>query len=207
MCYFKRYIFLTCGHSVLDIRPILVCSAAQRKSKHNPKGMEESLSAEQSDTMMKAPVKTKLNSMALALGCQGAEHTANYAEKRKAAFHLESGCNKRQTHPFQTFRIYQLCGFCLQKRDLLLGEAETGIDEVRFEEWRWKVRYLSSKNEAASESDCERIGETMGSWVGSWKGDWGRARDNWLAALRDTDRQSKGSLRVAEGSRRGLPSS
>ncbi|KAF1949096.1 hypothetical protein CC80DRAFT_540560 [Byssothecium circinans] len=52
-------------------------------------------------------------------------------------------CRNIQTHPFQTTIIERTCLLCTQDREYRLHQSASGTPQVRFEDWRWKVKYLS----------------------------------------------------------------
>ncbi|KAF2187823.1 hypothetical protein K469DRAFT_704782 [Zopfia rhizophila CBS 207.26] len=95
----------------------------------------------------------------------------------------ETSCTGPQAHPFQTFKIHRMCAVCTRNRDFLLAQAENR-NEVKFEEWRWKVRYLSLVPEEVGWSEWGGAGEMNGSWVADWKKELGK--DRWMAALSET---------------------
>lgn len=43
-------------------------------------------------------------------------------------------------HPYQSWKLWQLCPPCQQRRDELMGVFEES-QVVKFDEWRWKVSY------------------------------------------------------------------
>lgn len=62
---------------------------------------------------------------------------------------FSSTCRPR-SHPYQTRKVYELCRQCRQQRDILLAEAERRGGEVRFEEWKWRMKYQSPQTEENS---------------------------------------------------------
>ncbi|KAF2146461.1 uncharacterized protein K452DRAFT_199827, partial [Aplosporella prunicola CBS 121167] len=55
---------------------------------------------------------------------------------------FSSGC-RVQSHPFQTRRLDALCSACASRREELLDGAAALTGEVRFAEWRWRMKYQS----------------------------------------------------------------
>jgi len=45
-------------------------------------------------------------------------------------------------HPYQSLKIHRLCLACTRQRDALIAQIESG-QEIRFEDWRWRVAYRS----------------------------------------------------------------
>ena len=41
--------------------------------------------------------------------------------------------------------------------------------EVKFEDWRWRVKYLSPVPEESRYTEWGAVGEVMGSWVKEWR--------------------------------------
>jgi hypothetical protein len=78
-------------------------------------------------------------------------------------------CNEKLIHPFQSYRIDRACPGCENRRVSRLAKIETG-NEVRFEDWRWKVKYMSPVPEERYTEWGTNWGETMGSWVNEVKG-------------------------------------
>ncbi|KAF2096553.1 hypothetical protein NA57DRAFT_58462 [Rhizodiscina lignyota] len=60
-----------------------------------------------------------------------------------------------QTHPYRSHKTHTLCLFCSLRRDYLLMSLESEQQEVRFDEWRWKVAY---RNPAADSEGWRRWG-------------------------------------------------
>lgn len=61
-----------------------------------------------------------------------------------------------------------MCSLCTQDREERLVAVTSG-NEVRFEDWRWKVKYLSPVPEEARYTEWGAVGEVMGSWVKDWR--------------------------------------
>lgn len=78
-------------------------------------------------------------------------------------------CPDILTHPFISYMIHTLCPTCNANRDALLSSLQDG-NTLQFEDWRWKVKYLSPTPEEArytrgTGSQSPGWGELMGSWV------------------------------------------
>ncbi|KAL1636127.1 hypothetical protein SLS58_009976 [Diplodia intermedia] len=67
---------------------------------------------------------------------------ASFPDNSAAAAFFSTTCEPR-SHPFQTRKLYTLCWHCGRRRDALLAQAELGREEVRFEEWKWRMKYQS----------------------------------------------------------------
>ena len=83
-------------------------------------------------------------------------------------------CASLSIHPFQTLNIHASCAVCQRKRMALLEQVEAGTAAVRFDDWRWKVKYKASAVVGEARSSLEArnslewgrsVGEAMGSWV------------------------------------------
>ncbi|KAK8168229.1 hypothetical protein BKA80DRAFT_266344 [Phyllosticta citrichinensis] len=79
-----------------------------------------------------------------------------------------------QSHPFQTKKVYSLCWPCQQQRDALLEEADMRGGEVRFEEWKWRMRYQSRQAEQNAWKTWG--GESASTSVRATKGRFGRIK-------------------------------
>jgi hypothetical protein len=91
-------------------------------------------------------------------------------------------CADLSTHPFQTVNIHSSCALCLHRRTARLQQLEEETSTVRFEDWRWKVRYLSpTPEEARYSAEWGNVGSAVGSWVKDLKG----KRDEILGAFKD----------------------
>lgn len=78
---------------------------------------------------------------------------------------FSSTCRPR-SHPFQTRKVYALCWECRRQRDALLSEAEHRGEEVRFEEWKWRMKYQSPQAEESSWGKWDASGGQRSSRIG-----------------------------------------
>jgi len=62
-----------------------------------------------------------------------------------------------QAHPFQTLKIEKLCRSCEYKRTHLLSRLESK-QIVRFDEWKWKVSYITPDDGFESPTDKSKKG-------------------------------------------------
>lgn len=130
-------------------------------------------------------------------------------------------CTTKLVHPFQSFKIHDMCPDCKRIRAERLSVVESG-NEVKFEDWRWKVKYLSPVPEEARYTEwgiggVGEWGETMGSWVKDFKGKGLGLSEGLMKAFRETgqellsDELKKDGLRgeggLGIGFRGGMPSS
>jgi len=120
-----------------------------------------------------------------------------------------SSCTTRLLHPFQSFKIHRQCPQCALRRLSRLNTVTTG-NEIKYEDWRWKVKYLSPVPEEPRHAEWGVVGEVMGSWVKDWK----TKGDGLMAALREEAVQTLGGIEGSRGKqdgevgfRRGMPSS
>ncbi|GME54478.1 hypothetical protein GTA08_BOTSDO02360 [Neofusicoccum parvum] len=96
---------------------------------------------------------------------------------------FSSACQPR-SHPFQTRKIYELCLRCRQRRDGLLAEAEKRGGEVRFEEWKWRMKYQSPQAEENAWKTWGEAGASSSSGDGNRNSRMGRMSDLLRAGLR-----------------------
>lgn len=67
--------------------------------------------------------------------------------RRAASSSSSAGGCQPQSHPYQTRKIYELCWACRRRRDARLVEAEKRVGAVRFEEWKWRMKYQAPRAE------------------------------------------------------------
>ncbi|KAF2498828.1 hypothetical protein BU16DRAFT_558871 [Lophium mytilinum] len=179
MCYHRLYIFSTCGHSCYATYPILPCDAV-RNAPRRPTNSS-------SEITKPLPVARPSRSPAAPIFQDELLDKGKGKETTRA---VVTSCPGPQSHPLQSVRLHRLCAVCTRRRDALLAEVESGR-VVRFEDWRWKVKYHSQSRVELTDWNGASVGEVLGSWVGGWGGDWsaegrdGKGPGKWLAALRD----------------------
>ncbi|KAF2808609.1 uncharacterized protein BDZ99DRAFT_572444 [Mytilinidion resinicola] len=179
MCYHRLYIFTTCGHSCYATYPILPCDAVRNAPRDPTKSSSE----------ITKPLPVARPSQPPSSPIFSDEPLNKGKGKEKAQTDVTS-CPGPQSHPLQSLRLHRLCAVCTRRRDALLCEVESG-HVVRFEDWRWKVKYQSQLRVELTDWNGASVGEVLGSWVGGWGGDWsaersgGKGPGGWLAALRD----------------------
>ena len=187
MCYYRLYIFLGCGHSTTSSKPVNTCTTTSIRTKRESKAPtiasrhdsgvffadSEPHSATEADEECAPGPSTHAqpqpNADTLKLP-QSPEEKEPPDEEREQE--LEKGgnrpCRERHYHPRQTFRVERLCLHCTLNRQKLLEAVNTG-NEVKFENWRWRVKYLSPVTEESRYTEWGAVGEVMGSWVKDWK--------------------------------------
>jgi len=167
MCYHCLYIFTTCGHSTFAIHPLLPCAASyfQPRRTLDTKPLP--------DLVIKSSSPTSPNSKPRAASSMASSSkplfadpgTGNRGKGKEPIFpdvkRQENGCHGPRAHPFQSFRIYRFCAVCTRRRNALLAKVEEG-KEVRFEDWRWKVKYQSPRADEGRWKDWGSVGEVMG---------------------------------------------
>ncbi|KAF2636647.1 hypothetical protein P280DRAFT_510304 [Massarina eburnea CBS 473.64] len=199
MCYYKCYIFLGCGHTVLPREPIRACASAKRERSEelrrraagerttrkrvwnrnqgqSPGGMKAHTAStsnaageecEKEDRREKnIPVSTKTE-------LDNARTPPSTTSSPPNQETWPKSCETIKTHPFQTTKIHSPCAKCMHLREALLARSESVTPQVHFEDWRWRVTYLSppvSSGEARYSGDGilglgAGVGEAMGSWV------------------------------------------
>ncbi|KAF2788416.1 hypothetical protein K505DRAFT_328935 [Melanomma pulvis-pyrius CBS 109.77] len=175
MCYFRHYLFLGCGHSTSSVKPVRTCANTRSK-----RGSETPL-AEVSEIQRLGISPTGESAFSLALSvtetpleCAPGPSTP-YADTQhpkdgtiEEAVEEGEGCKIRLGHPYQSFKIHRMCSLCTQDREQRLVAVTSG-NEVKFEDWRWKVKYLSPVPEEARYTEWGAVGEAMGSWVKDWR--------------------------------------
>ncbi|KAF2662751.1 hypothetical protein K491DRAFT_772651 [Lophiostoma macrostomum CBS 122681] len=227
MCYYRLYVFLGCGHAIMEDRPLKRCKEVMKR-----RGIERVENEDEStrETEIAKGESAQSQGPAPLTGEECTPSEAPDAAKRNESEDQDGyTCQARLTHPIQTIRIYQDCLFCARARAQRLHyveEMESG-NEVRFEDWRWKVKYHSPVPEESKymQQDWGSPGEwseAMGSWVQGVKGKasglglgdlgggiWGALKETGSEVVKDglkRDRvKDEGAMRV--GSRGNIPSS
>lgn len=207
MCYYRLYIFLGCGHTTFSARPVRPCAAIRSKRRSVSQQQQHHADTTQEATL-KVPSKTHQPTTTIA-ATHTAETTTFHTSRpstastsphpltedanspqgpvtsrlaAKADASISEECADLLTHPFQTLTIHTSCALCLRQRAALLQQLEEETSTVRFEDWRWKVKYLSpTPEEARHLAEWKNVGSAMGSWAKEWKakGDeiWGTLRE------------------------------
>jgi hypothetical protein len=160
MCYYKVFVFQGCGHAISSTNPVRTCAEVKRelaernKDAHTAavgevmecwRGMEREPKTDAGDI----PAITSTSSVGL--GIKYPHHsfspTADQITypngQQKTTTTPKPPCSNLDTHPFQTLKIYRSCLHCSRDRAALLAQSESATPHVRFEDWRWKVKYLS----------------------------------------------------------------
>ncbi|XTI95861.1 hypothetical protein V2W45_1449562 [Cenococcum geophilum] len=167
MGYHYLYIFTTCGHSTFATHPLLPCAASHSQPRRtlDIKPLP--------DLVIKSSSPTPPNSKPRAASSMASSSkplfadlgTGNRGKGKGPIFpdvkRQENGCHGPRAHPFQSFRIYRLCAVRTRRRNALLAKVEEG-KEVRFEDWRWKVKYQSPRADEGRWKDWGSVGEVMG---------------------------------------------
>ncbi|OCK85131.1 hypothetical protein K432DRAFT_377971 [Lepidopterella palustris CBS 459.81] len=197
MCYHRLYIFTTCGHSSFALHPLPPCPTARvqmRQTQNQPLDSSKPLPIARAPQPPTSP--TSPNSSTFLAHSpsrkgkgkgKGKGPIFSTPDRSPASGEdLSVKCTGPQSHPFQSFRINRICAVCARRRDVLLAEAEEGKG-VKFEDWKWKVKYQSPRSGEGKWIDWSGVGEVMGSWVGGWGGFGGHGeRSPWTAVLRET---------------------
>ncbi|KAF1999511.1 hypothetical protein P154DRAFT_620936 [Amniculicola lignicola CBS 123094] len=193
MCYYRLYVFMGCGHTTSSNTPMRTCATIRS----NQRGSELDVSKGRvSPTTL--PVRRRDKpvsegdaveeckpSVSTSTATDSTFRTPNFAtrsQNQKQDPILAQPCELRQAHPFLTYRLYSTCPRCTQaSHQRLQGIAN---QHVKFEDWKWRVKYLSPVPEEARWIEWEElggIGELMGSWVREWK----ERGDGLLGAIRE----------------------
>jgi hypothetical protein len=188
--------------------PVRPCADVRARQKKEKKKMEEEKELEDKDKDMPVrlgqttaepnedpaeqgaspPLPTTVDSATIALPLTAPSPQPSTTH---TPAHDDSSCTKQLLHPFQSFNIHTLCPHCTHTRAKRLSRVEDG-NLVRFEGWKWKVKYLSPVPEEArhvgvgggglgidlgmgmgigiGNVNVGEWGEAMGSWVREWKG-------------------------------------
>lgn len=220
MCWHKLYIFTLCGHSVVAASPTRY-GLCQAESPERIKYESDYPSA-----TVPTPRISLSNESTPSPTVDSLTQTENTSDKGQGKIDIsdteprkiqENECAGPRTHPYHTVRIHRLCAMCTRRRDILLASAET-TSSIRFDEWKWKVKYQSPRVEDAVRKDWEGVGEMMGSWVGGWGWERGIEMENrvqggsWIQSRKETTlEKGEGKRKRKEvlgvGFRGGMPSS
>ncbi|KAF2442083.1 hypothetical protein P171DRAFT_60998 [Karstenula rhodostoma CBS 690.94] len=191
MCYYRLYIFLGCGHTTFSARPVRPC-AAVRSNRISASQHHQQHADTAQGVALKVPPQAHHppSTIAAAHAANTTFHTTHPSVTNPSPHPHTDGANNPQdsmtprpadaaanaecavvlTHPFQTLNIHTSCALCLRQRAALLRQLEQGSSTVRFEDWRWKVKYLSPTPEDAwYAAEWKNVGSAMGSWVKDWK--------------------------------------
>lgn len=211
MCYYRLYIFLGCGHSTFSSTPVRYCVDArterisveeeppesprnenappitQSDQTHNPE-VPKAHVPERDSTDTLASINTQPTSVAS--DDTGATSILSIApptiKERKIP------CREGRAHPFHIVKIERICAVCeydmeqrLRDRDQRLRALDESINEIKFEDWRWKLKYqggpptpLLQKGDRTGTDGTVGTGEAMKSvWrvsaaVGNWVKEW-----------------------------------
>ncbi|OAG08759.1 uncharacterized protein CC84DRAFT_586910 [Paraphaeosphaeria sporulosa] len=220
MCYYRLYIFLGCGHTTFSARPVRPCAAARSKriaaSQHQHTDTAQGVppnappQAYQPTSPIAATHATGITTFHTLHPSTPHPHadSANIPQDPVTSRLPDTPTRSEEcadvlTHPFQTLNIHTSCALCLRQRAALLQqlEEETATSAVRFEDWRWKVKYLSpTPEEARYAAEWKNVGSVMGSWVKDWK----VKGDEILGVLRETVGEGEERRRDSVGSGLGL---
>jgi hypothetical protein len=160
----------------MEARPLKPCKEVLRKRQETgrQKKEDEDTRENKSEDEQSAEVQ---NSEPFSAASTGEECAPSSATAPEAAELEDYACQTRQAHPIQTFRIHIACLFCARDRAQRLRDIEEweSGNGVRFEDWRWKVKYHSPVPEGSRYIQPElgspgEWSEAMGSWVQGVKG-------------------------------------
>jgi hypothetical protein len=178
MCYYRFYIYLTCGHSSFSSTPVRYCPKATNKSTTgkdaqvapakptSPRVTVESRPQSPQDFLLYTPPGQK-------------EDTSTRPSKRlrsPAPTDLEP-CREGLIHPLHTVKIDTLCPGCVVERDERLQALAVFSTEIKFDPERWRKNYRAS----AEGRDAKRqnvvdgveeggLMETGAKWIRDWRG-------------------------------------
>jgi hypothetical protein len=239
MCYYRLYIFLGCGHSTNSSKPVSTCTNTSTRTKREIKAPtiasrhdsgvffadSEPYSATEADEECTSGPSTPAQPQLSAdtsnlLQCPEDQEPSKEQEKEEGG---KRRCRERHYHPRQTFKLERLCLQCTLNRQKLLEAVNTG-NKVEFQDWRWRVKYLSPVPEESRYTEWGAVGEVMGSWVKDWKAKGDDlmnvlrenvleedARDNGVSGVRPSRGGSSSRRRSSElgrlGARRAMGSS
>lgn len=177
MCYYRLYIFLDCGHSTLSLTPIRSCAAVRTKRlprKWTRYGKEKRQKLESAKQPTTLPIADSIPGADVE--CELSTHpnldiATSIDEPLSPVDHVMKcppDCEEALTHPSQSFKIHASCTVCIHAREALLTDLKARIPQVRFENWRWKVKYLSPVPKEAQYTGWG-VKECMGAATDSWK--------------------------------------
>ncbi|KAF1812364.1 hypothetical protein P152DRAFT_487988 [Eremomyces bilateralis CBS 781.70] len=144
MCYHQLYIFMHCGHVILEPEPIPpLCLRAR--------AFASSLGTAVPSLTATLPSRLTLSHPS---------HPSHAARARSTYHRLFPTPCEPRTHPFRANKIERLCLSCAREKNERLKEVVTE-QEVRFEDWKWRVAYRSPR---AEEKAWERWGDAGSAW-------------------------------------------
>ena len=167
MCCHHLYIFTTYGHSTFAIYPLLPFAAERSQSRRtlDTKPLPDLVIKSSSPTSPNSKPRAASSMASSSKPLFADSGTGNRGKGREPIFPDVKGqgnrCHGPHAHPFQSFRIYRLCAVCTRRRNALLAKVEEG-KEVRFEDWRWRVKYQSPRADEGRRKDRGNVGEVMG---------------------------------------------
>jgi len=247
MCYYRLYIFLGCGHSTAPANPVRLCEKArsegqekrartkrEQERRENAVGLGTTFAdvgwGEECESGVHAekesiPSDTTLGSSSTAttvVNSPNADEHSDGSEQEDDSF-LSTGCGTLKTHPYHTLHIHTPCGPCQRSRTRLLAQVQGAHPTVRFDNWRWKAKYMGPAPDEGQYADwrgsglggsvgaaAENVSAMMGSWVKEWRerggGVLGKLRESGMGKTEGRGEKYKertGSV----GFTSGLPSS
>lgn len=156
----QLWIFDVCGHSVPSIQPVRRCAericsegAPSARMRRKLRGKQvASPSVTHNDPLRREeqePVEHKEMSRQEQEAPESTPQVpiptlrleSNHPTTPKEREPLLSPCPRPTFHPYCSYRISTLCPSCTETRNHLLSAVESA-NELRFEDWRWKVKYL-----------------------------------------------------------------
>jgi len=189
MCYYRRYIFLGCGHSTFSQYPVQPCPAAKAQYAKQQKGKQkEKQNDEQeanSDPVVANPSSSETpGPLSDSFATPHPDSTPNPPECATSQIQIteptsvhrhpthslslprgEGKCPGALLHPMHCFLIHYLCPDCSARRDALLAET-TRATGIHFDPQKWKVRYQGADPvEPRWNSEWKGVGSALGSWV------------------------------------------
>jgi hypothetical protein len=209
MCYYKLYIFSTCGHSTNSDKPVSICSPLRAKRTSPPQSRHDSM---QVDTFAAAQDS---NHTKECIPSSSASHAPTSSSPTHNETHSSPDCADRSTcttkfaHPFQSYRIPSLCLLCESVQKQRLSHLESN-NVIEIDEWRWRIKFLNPVPEGRRWNEWRQAGQMFGSWVKgfedtAWKGYPKETGERLRDMDTDTSKEVKREPSV-EGVRGGLPS-
>ncbi|KAF2707798.1 hypothetical protein K504DRAFT_458285 [Pleomassaria siparia CBS 279.74] len=164
MCYYRLYIFLGCGHATTSAKPIGACASVHVHSEQGTRSNEPPLE----DSGPGITIESTLSATDVECAPGPSATKSHMAKPRinSAAPSVsdDTPCPTKLLHPFQSLKLYRMCDNCTTYREQRLDAVSTG-DEVKYQPWRWRVKYLSTVSQGAIYTECGTMGKSMGNGI------------------------------------------
>lgn len=204
MCYYRLYIFLGCGHSTFSSIPVRYCSNA--RTERNAVGETQRISPGNEPTPVEFDELTKSdpsknqvperdsidtltssNTQSTSIASEDTGATSIVSIRSPTTKLERIPCREGRAHPFHNVKIERICAVCEYEREQRLRALDASINEIKIEDWRWKLRHqggplmpLLQRNDRVETAETVKAGEErssvrrMSAAVGNWVKEWQR---------------------------------